>query len=369
MTLRDALGRGDGWRPPRTVWRRLVQLLRSRRRRTGDRAVLLAGMAGVQSALDRPLRAGADLSAILELLSRLQGLSDDEAEEAAAQIDALLVQALKSVRQEPVPLSVSGWPRGFGAPEQEQLLGVRPDVPLAPAAAAVLSQRVHGLSLGGSRLSVDVRLGPDEVLPAPGRGARADLRRGRGVSWLPHVDEVGRFSATPEAIATRQATLLASVHRGLVLDPFCGCGANAIALARAGFDVLAVERDPVRARLAGRNARDLGVARLVTVRTGDALRLLPGLLAEYPLAALVLDPPWGAAEGVERVALTWDSFVPPGLWPMVDDSQPVLAKLPRDFDLETLPDPGRWALQWEFGAPADDARHVVKLVTALRPGT
>ena len=243
------------------------------------------------------------------------------------------------------------------------------DAVVSARSAALLVQRLHGLRLGGRGLSIAVRLGPDEVLPVPGRSDRADLRRGRGASWLPHVDAVGRFSATPEAIATRQAELLRSVHRGLVLDPFCGCGANTIALARAGFEVLAIERDPVRARLAGRNARDLGVGSLVTVRTGDALRLLPGLLAAHPSSALVLDPPWGAAEGVERIALTWDSFVPPGLWPMVGNTQPVLAKLPRDFDLETLPDPQRWTLQWEFGAPGDDARHVVKLVTALRAGT
>ncbi len=368
MTLREALAQGDGWRPPRTVWRRLVQLLRARRRRTGLGPAVLTGMAGVQSAMDRPLRAGVELGPILSGLRRLRDLDGEAAEEAAGQVDLLLDGALATVRKEPVVLTVRGWPRSFGDAEQEQLLGVRPGAPVTPLAAALLLHRLQGLSLGGSSLSLVAHLGPDEVLPAPRRSDRADLRRGRGASWLPHVDGVGRFSATPEAIATRQAELLASVHTGLVLDPFCGCGANTIALARAGFDVLAIERDPVRARLAGRNARDLGVAPHVTVRTGDALRLLPGLLREHPSSALLLDPPWGAAEGVERIALTWDSFVSPGLWQMVGESQVVLAKLPRDFDLETLPDPGRWALQWEFGEEADDARHVVKLVTALRAG-
>ena len=369
MTLREALAQGDGWRPPRAVWRRLVQLLRSRRRRTGVGPVVLNGMAGVQSAMDRPLRTGAELEPVLSALRRLGEVAGEDAEDVAAHVDLLLAEVLCSVRREPVEITVTGWPRDFGAAEQAQLLGARPGAAVSALDAALLVQRLDGLRLGGRCLSVAVRLGPDEVLPVPGRSDRADLRRGRGASWLPHVDAVGRFSATPEAIATRQAELLRSVHRGLVLDPFCGCGANTIALARAGFEVLAIERDPVRARLAGRNARDLGVASLVTVRTGDALRLLPGLLAAHPSAALVLDPPWGAAEGVERIALTWDSFVPPGLWPMVGNAQPVLAKLPRDFDLETLPDPQRWTLQWEFGAPGDDARHVVKLVTALRAGT
>jgi 16S rRNA G966 N2-methylase RsmD len=330
---------------------------------------VLTGLAGVQSAMDRPLRTGADLAPVLTALRGLRELSGEEAEEVAGEVDVRLAQVLASVRKAPVEITVSGWPRGFGAAEREQLLGVGPGLPLTPLAAALLLQQLQGLALGGGELSMVVHLGPDEVLPVPGRSARADLRRGRGASWLPHVDAVGRFSATPEPIATRQAELLASVHQGLVLDPFCGCGANTIALARAGFDVLAIERDPVRARLAGRNARELGVARRVTVRTGDAMRLLPGLLAEHPSSALVLDPPWGAAEGVERLALTWDNFVPAALWPMVHPSQSVLAKLPRDFDVETLPDPGRWDLQWEFGAAAAGAQHVVKLVTALRAET
>ena len=322
-------------------------------------------MAGVQSALHRPLRAGADVAALVATLRRLADLADESAEEAAADVDAELARVLCAIRQAPVDVAVTGWPRGFGPPEQERLLGGPPGAAVPPAAASLIRQRLHGLQLGGRTLAVDVGLSVDEVLPAPGRAARSDLRRGRGDSWLPHVDTVGRFSATPEEVAERQAQLLASVHEGLVVDPFCGCGGSAIAFARAGLQVLAVERDPVRARLAGRNARELGVADRVTVRTGDSLRLLPGILAAHPAAAIFLDPPWGAAEGVERTSLTWNSFVAPGLWALVGPERRVLAKLPRDFDLETLPDPERWSLRWEFGAEAASAQHVVKLVSAL----
>ncbi len=366
MTLRDALAGHDGWKPPRAVWPRLVQLLRARRKRMGARPELLTGMAGVQAAMDRPLRRAADVTAVLLALRQVEGLDLEAAEDAAAEVDARLVEALCVVRAEPVAVTVTGWPPAFGPLEQEQLMGAPVGTAVAPSTAALLHQRLQGLALGGSTLQVHVPLGPDEVLPVPDRVERADLRRGRGDSWLPHVDAVGRFSATPEEIAARQAELLATVHEGLVIDPFCGCGGSAIALARAGLDVLAIERDPSRARLAGRNAKVLGVADRVTVRTGEALRLLPGLLRSHPGAAVFLDPPWGAAEGMERAALTWDTFVAPAVWSLVGDRRAVLAKLPRDFDLKTLPGPRAWTLRWEFGAATVGADRVVKLVTALR---
>jgi len=362
VTLREALA-GPGGSPPRRTWSRLVQLLRAHRRRTGQ-APVHGGMASLQAALDRPLRGGVDPAGLRDRLRALATLAGEEQEDAAATIDALIAGLVCAERAEPVTVAVSGWPRGFGPDEQERILGHAPGRAVEPHMAAALIHRLDGLRLGGSRLAVSVTLAADEVLPPPRRGDRADLRRGR-VAWLPHLDDVGRFSATPEGVAHAQARALAAVHDGVVLDPFCGCGGSAIALALAGLDVVAIERDPSRARMAARNARHLGVADRVTVLTGDAQRLLPGLMQQHESAAVFLDPPWGAAEAEgARTALTWSTFLPrhaaafPG--------RVVLAKLPRDFDLSTLPSPGAWEVAWEFGSEADGSAHVPKVITALR---
>lgn len=54
-----------------------------------------------------------------------------------------------------------------------------------------------------------------------------------------------------------------------VADLCCGIGGDAIALARAGIRVLAVDRDPVTAAVARENAEALGLTRLVEVREAD----------------------------------------------------------------------------------------------------
>ena len=357
MTLRARLA--DGWTPPRSTWKRLVQALRAHKKLTAEKPAVLDGMAGVQAALDRPVRDGADLEPLRHALRAFV-----QTGEGAPEIDRLLTEVLCAVRAEPVLIQISGWPRGFGLPQRRQLLGVDEQAPVDPVVAAELRQRLDGLALGGSVLAVRVTLGPDEVLPVVPRGQRADLRRGRAGSWLPHVDAVGRFSATPRALAVRQAERLRAVHEGLVVDPFCGCGASAIALAEVGFTVVAIERDSSRARLAARNARDLGVGDRVTVRTGDAAVLLPSVLT--PDAAVFLDPPWGAAEGSTRTALTWERLVPRRVADAVGPERTLLAKLPRDFDLATLPDPDRWRIHWELGGPEDGSERTVKMITAVR---
>ena len=363
MTLRDALA-GAGWRPPRSIWRRLVRALRARRDRLGVRPTLLTSMAAAQSAQDRPLRTGAGPEPLRAALAVFHSLDGEAAEDAAAAVDRLLTRSLRTVRGDDVALQITGWPRAFGPDAQRQLLRSEPGAAVSAREAAGVVHRLDGLALGGSVLSVRAVLGPDEVLPAA-RGVRADLRRDRSPSWLPHVDPVGRFSATPRAIALRQAQLLVDAGVERVIDVFCGCGASAVAFALAGLDVVAIELDPSRARMAARNARHLGVGEAVEVRTGDAHRLLPTLLRTEPSAAVFLDPPWGAAEGDGlRTALSWDELVPEDIAEGARGRR-LLAKLPRDFDLATLPSRTRWQVRWEFGEEADRSEHVVKMISAL----
>ncbi|MEI2688206.1 MAG: class I SAM-dependent methyltransferase [Anaerolineae bacterium] len=64
--------------------------------------------------------------------------------------------------------------------------------------------------------------------------------------------------ASPRAVAIYRSQQFAALlhrspftdHRPLIADLGCGLGADSIALAEAGLAVLAVERDPVRARVA-----------------------------------------------------------------------------------------------------------------------
>jgi SAM-dependent methyltransferase len=80
----------------------------------------------------------------------------------------------------------------------------------------------------------------------------------------------GLEQATRAVVARRRAQRLAAagVHR--VADLGCGVGADALAFARAGLRVLAVEADPTTAAMAEANAAVLGLDHLITVRRADA---------------------------------------------------------------------------------------------------
>ncbi len=87
-------------------------------------------------------------------------------------------------------------------------------------------------------------------------------------------------------------------HRSLVADLGCGLGADTIALAEAGLAVLAVERDPVRARIAAATMAVLGLAERVDVLCADWTSLFPWESAQRgpgPVAAFI-DPSRRAGE-------------------------------------------------------------------------
>jgi THUMP domain-like/RNA cap guanine-N2 methyltransferase len=83
------------------------------------------------------------------------------------------------------------------------------------------------------------------------------------------LEQAGR----PE-LARRRAERLLAGDDGAVADLGCGAGTDAVALARAGGLVTAVDRDPVARALTGANAAVLGVADRVRVVDADVVALV-----------------------------------------------------------------------------------------------
>ncbi|MER5751604.1 methyltransferase domain-containing protein [Streptomyces sp. NPDC002088] len=79
----------------------------------------------------------------------------------------------------------------------------------------------------------------------------------------------GVEQSTRATVATYRARRFKELGVTSVADLCCGIGGDAIALARAGIRVLAVDRDPLTAAVARANADALGLAGLIEVREAD----------------------------------------------------------------------------------------------------
>jgi len=82
----------------------------------------------------------------------------------------------------------------------------------------------------------------------------------------------GVEQSTRASVAAHRARRFAELGVTSVADLCCGIGGDAIALARAGIRVLAVDRDPLTAAAARANAEALGLAHLIEVREDDVTR-------------------------------------------------------------------------------------------------
>jgi trimethylguanosine synthase len=113
-------------------------------------------------------------------------------------------------------------------------------------------------------------------------------------------------SVTPEVIAEHIA------HRcgcGVILDPFCGCGGNAVRFAQNAKVVICIDIDPARIASARHNARIYGVADRIEFIVGDATRLLPFMSAD----AVFLSPPWGGPGYMAEKTVDLRTLTPPPL--------------------------------------------------------
>jgi hypothetical protein len=226
---------------------------------------------------------------------------------------------------------------------------------LESAQAADLAARLRGLGFEGRALSCEID--PPLRRAAVRRARTEDARRRRDttpgfVRRGTRVDAIGRISLTPEVLAMRVA---AWAEGRPVVDAGCGVGGNAIAFARAGSRVCAIEADAERLALARHNAGVYGVAEAIEFVHGDARELV--VARRDPEAILFVDPPWGAdwsrrGCGLAQLPLLAD------LLPHAGGYAQLWAKLPPSFaTAELLGDrPGQ--VDALFGEAEGDRRRV-----------
>ncbi|WP_329040074.1 class I SAM-dependent methyltransferase [Streptomyces sp. NBC_00178] len=128
------------------------------------------------------------------------------------------------------------------------------------------------------------------------------------------AEDAFRMFFTPDGVEQATRTSVASyraerfAERGVrsVADLCCGIGGDAIALARAGMSVLAVDRDPLTALVARANAEALGLQDLVEVRCADVTGI-----DTSPYDAVFVDP---ARRGGRGRIFDPEAYSPPLSW-------------------------------------------------------
>ncbi|MFJ9414728.1 methyltransferase domain-containing protein [Streptomyces sp. NPDC101227] len=143
------------------------------------------------------------------------------------------------------------------APEgQELLAALRDHDPADDLAAATRLRRTHPAPL------VSAALGQARLRQRAAAKFGADARR---MYFTPN----GVEQSTRATVATHRAARLAALGVRTLADLCSGIGGDAIALARAGIRVLAVDRDPLACAAARANAGALELADLIEVRCAD----------------------------------------------------------------------------------------------------
>jgi hypothetical protein len=175
--------------------------------------------------------------------------------------------------------------------EADDVRWLRTDDGAAAVAIAAQLQAAGADLVGGlARLRADV--GAEHAGPA---WELARLRARAGAVFGADADRLFLTAATleqagrPELAARRAARLLGN-GPDRAADLGCAAGTDALALARAGARVLAVDRDPVARELTAANAAALGLADRIDVVDADAVALVDaaahGAVAGRPAATL-----------------------------------------------------------------------------------
>jgi hypothetical protein len=128
------------------------------------------------------------------------------------------------------------------------------------------------------------------------------------------AEDAGRMFFTPNgveqstraSVAAYRARRMRELGVTSVADLCCGIGGDAIALARAGIRVLAVDRDPLTAAVARANAEELGLADRIEVREADVTEVDTG-----GYDAVFVDP---ARRGGRGRIFDPEAYSPPLSW-------------------------------------------------------
>ncbi|MGW1909683.1 THUMP-like domain-containing protein [Streptomyces sp. NPDC002076] len=116
----------------------------------------------------------------------------------------------------------------------------------------------------------------------------------------------GVEQSTRAGVAAYRAERFTKLGVTSVADLCCGIGGDAIAFARAGIRVLAVDRDPVTAAVARANAEVLGLGELIEVREADVTEVDTG-----GYDAVFVDP---ARRGGRGRIFDPEAYSPPLSW-------------------------------------------------------
>ncbi|MFG2139393.1 methyltransferase domain-containing protein [Streptomyces sp. NPDC048650] len=244
------------------------------------------------------------------------------------------------------------------APEgQELLAALRDHDPADDLAAVTRLRRTHPAPL------VSAALGQARLRQRAAAKFGADARR---MYFTPN----GVEQSTRATVATHRAARLAALGVRTLADLCCGIGGDAIALARAGVSVLAVDHDPLACAAARANAEALGLADLIEVRCAEVTEVDT---AGYD--AVFVDPArragrGGPARGAGRI-FDPEAYSPPLSWAVeAARTAPCAAlkiapgvpheALPADAETEWISDGGevKEAVLW-FGGPTDHTAAVV----------
>nr|WP_314413094.1 methyltransferase domain-containing protein [Streptomyces sp. DSM 40484] len=193
-----------------------------------------------------------------------------------------------------------------------------PDSPLASFAALRTSEgralldEVRG-SEPAQELAVATRLRREHPVGLVSAALGQARLRQRAAAKFGAADAAEMFftpngveQSTRASVAAYRAARFGELGVRSVADLCCGIGGDAIALARAGIRVLAVDRDPLTAAVARANAEALGLAELIEVREADVTEVDT---AGYD--AVFVDP--GRRGGRGRI-FDPESYSPPLSW-------------------------------------------------------
>jgi len=341
MKVRDALQNARPHVALRAGFKVLIQ--RSRALRKKGEPVTVKGRPDIDRFLSAPLSDTVDPNQIKSLLWTLlhSGVPPEE-DAAALALNAIIAAVNGPQAVGDVTLQVSGGPSWLSPSLIDQWLGTQnAQATLSVRKASAFAHHLHGYMVGGRPLDVQ----SPAPLPAVSRADRGRRRTQNTGPWLPYVDEVGRYSATPKVIAEQHARYFSQFALP-VLDPFCGLGGDAIAFAQQGLEVHAAEMDRNRMALAQKNAAALAPNGNIQFYAGDGLEHLKSWATQIQDFSLYLDPPWGGTEwDRNQIGLT-DLFPDfSRVDPFINQAAAVIIKLPRAFqtdDLNALTRP------WEF---------------------